>query len=195
MAVKSSTKKRLIELGIAEDHAIALATDANLDAIRRMTRDEVAKRTDLVDDQTELDRVMAIIEEQSNSRRRSSNSSVTLTRAAALLEDIPEGNDRFNVLNHILVPHHELVALDKESEELSPWSMLRVDQDGNERLAKELLPKILITDPAVQAIKEATELETDDLPAGWLANRILKIVRHSPSAGSSVAYRLIVESA
>ena len=69
------------------------------------------------------------------------------------------------------------------------------DQDGNERLAKELLPKILITDPAVQAIKEATELETDDLPAGWLANRILKIVRHSPSAGSSVAYRLIVESA
>ena len=65
MAVKSSTKKRLIELGIAEDRAIALATDANLDAIRRMTRDEVAKRTDLVDDQTELDRVMAIIEEQS----------------------------------------------------------------------------------------------------------------------------------
>ena len=166
-----------------------------MDAIRRMTRDEVAKRTDLVDDQTELDRVMAIIEEQSKSRRRSSSSSVTLTRAAALLEDIPEGNDRFNVLNHILVPHHELVEIEKETEELSPWNMMRTDQDGNERLAKELLPKILITDPAVQAIKEATELQTEDLPAGWLANRILKIVRHSPSAGSSVAYRLIVESA
>ena len=64
-----------------------------------------------------------------------------------------------------------------------------------ERLAKELLPKILITDPAVQAIKESTELEADDLPAGWLANRVLRIVRHSPSAGSSTAYRLIVESA
>ena len=127
MAVKSSTKKRLIELGIAEDHAIALATDADLDAIRRMTRDEVAKRTDLVDDQTELDRVMAIIEEQSKSRRRSSSSSVTLTRAAALLEDIPEGNDRFNVLNHILVPHHELVEIEKETEELSPWNMMRTD--------------------------------------------------------------------
>ncbi|GIR34338.1 MAG: hypothetical protein CM15mP48_0220 [Candidatus Poseidoniales archaeon] len=107
----------------------------------------------------------------------------------------PEGNDRFNVLNHILVPHHELVEIEKETEELSPWNMMRTDQDGNERLAKELLPKILITDPAVQAIKEATELQTEDLPAGWLANRILKIVRHSPSAGSSVAYRLIVESA
>ena len=195
MAVKSSTKKRLIELGIAENHAIALATDANLDAIRRMTRDEVAKRTELVDDETELDRVMGIIEEQSKSRRRSSSSSVTLTRAAALLEDIPEGNDRFNVLNHILVPHHELVEIDDEFEALAPWSMVRVDQEGKERLAKELLPKILITDPAVQAIKESTELEVDDLPAGWLANRVLRIVRHSPSAGSSTAYRLIVESA
>ena len=156
MAVKSSTKKRLIELGIAENHAIALATDANLDAIRRMTRDEVAKRTELVDDETELDRVMGIIEEQSKSRRRSSSSSVTLTRAAALLEDIPEGNDRFNVLNHILVPHHELVEIDDEFEALAPWSMVRVDQEGNERLAKELLPKILITDLSLIHISEPT---------------------------------------
>ena len=66
---------------------------------------------------------------------------------------------------------------------------------GEPEACQGTLPKILITDPAVQAIKEATELQTEDLPAGWLANRILKIVRHSPSAGSSVAYRLIVESA
>ena len=157
-----------------------------MDAIRRMTREEVAKRTDL-DDQTELDRVMAIIEEQSKSRRRSSSSSVTLTRAAALLEDIPEGNDRFNVLNHIW-SHTTSCRNRKGNRRTLPWNMMRTDQEGNQRLAKELLPKILITDPAVQAIKEATELQTEDLPAGWLANRILKIVRHSPSAGSSVAY-------
>ena len=34
MAVKSSTKKRLIELGVSEEHAHKLADDANLDAIK-----------------------------------------------------------------------------------------------------------------------------------------------------------------
>jgi DNA-directed RNA polymerase subunit H (RpoH/RPB5) len=37
------------------------------------------------------------------------------------------------------------------------------------------------------------ELENDELPAGWLTNRIVKIERYSRSAGFSVAYRLIVE--
>ena len=82
--------------------------------------------------------------------------------------------------------------------------MLTTDEDtGETRLAKELLPKILITDPVVQVIKETTErahdaANADDeehipLPAGWLADRVLKVVRPSPSAGVSVAYRLIVE--
>ena len=31
------------------------------------------------------------------------------------------------------------------------------------------------------------------LPAGWLADRVLKVTRKSPSAGVSIAYRLIVE--
>jgi len=47
----------------------------------------------------------------------------------------------------------------------------------------------------VQAIKEAVEVGDDELPAGWLANRILRVIRYSRSAGSSTAYRLIVESA
>ena len=34
MAVKSSTKKRLIELGVSEEHAHKLADDANMDAIK-----------------------------------------------------------------------------------------------------------------------------------------------------------------
>ena len=44
-------------------------------------------------------------------------------------------------------------------------------------------------------IKESVELENDDLPAGWLTNRVVRIVRYSRSAGSSTAFRLIVESA
>ena len=47
MAVKSSTKKRLIELGVSEEHAHKLADDANMDAIKRMTVEEVAKKVGL----------------------------------------------------------------------------------------------------------------------------------------------------
>ena len=68
------------------------------------------------------------------------------------------------------------------------------DRFGTDRLAKELLPKILITDPAIQAIKEMEEIDNEELPAGWLTNRVVKIERYSRSAGSSTAYRLIVES-
>ena len=35
--------------------------------------------------------------------------------------------------------------------------------------------------------------EHTPLPAGWLADRVLKVTRKSPSAGVSIAYRLIVE--
>ena len=78
-----------------------------------------------------------------------------------------------------------------------------MDEDGNPRLAKELLPKVLISDPVVQAIKEAAEIVDNaalaanpdhrPLAAGWIADRVLKVVRQSKSAGSAVAYRLIVE--
>ena len=71
------------------------------------------------------------------------------------------------------------------------------------RLAKELLPKILISDPVVQVIKETHEKMVEakagdsenyvPLPAGWISDRVLKVTRKSPSAGKSVAYRLIVE--
>ena len=110
-------------------------------------------------------------------------------------EDIPQGEDRFNVLNHILVPHHELVPIEDEEKVLSPWNLMEKDFEGNNRLAKELLPKILITDPAVQAIKETTEAEDDTLLAGWLTNRVMKVERYSRSAGTSIAYRLVVERA
>ena len=89
-------------------------------------------------------------------------------------------------------------------EELAPWNMVQPDPEtGEDRLAKELLPKILITDPVVQVIKELAEAEDSaahmanpdhrPLAAGWIADRVLKVERQSPSAGRTVAYRLIVE--
>jgi len=195
MAVKSSTKKRLMELGISEKHAHRLADDANMDAIKRMTVDQVAKKLELETGDADLENVMAVIREQMASRKRSRSGRITISRKALLDMDIPTGDDRFNVLNHILVPHHELLSVEEEEQALAPWCLLEEQSDGGTRLARELLPKILITDPAVQAIKEAVEIEDAELPAGWLANRIVRIVRHSRSAGSSTAYRLIVETA
>ena len=195
MAVKSSTKKRLMELGISETHAHRLADDANMDAIKRMTVEQVAKKLELEMESQDLENVKAVIREQINSRKRTRTGRITLSRKAILDADIPTGDDRFNVLNHILVPHHELLPIEDEEPSLAPWDMMVNNSDGTKRLAKELLPKILITDPAIQAIKESVELENDDLPAGWLTNRVVRIVRYSRSAGSSTAFRLIVESA
>ena len=194
MAVKSSTKKRLMELGSSEQHALRLADDANMDTIKRMTVDQGAKKLELETGDTDLENVMAVIREQMASRKRSRTGRITISRKALLDADIPQGTDRFNVLNHILVPHHELVPPEEEEQTLAPWGVLQNQPDGSIRLARELLPKILITDPAVQAIKEAVETEDDELPAGWLTNRIIRVVRHSRSAGSSTAYRLIVET-
>ena len=195
MAVKSATKKRLMELGISETHAHRLADDANMDAIKRMTVEQVAKKLELDMESQDLENVMAVIREQINSRKRSRTGRITLSRKAILDSDIPTGDDRFNVLNHILVPHHEIVPVEEEEASLAPWDMMVNNADGSKRLAKELLPKILITDPAIQAIKESVETEDDELPAGWLTNRVVRIVRYSRSAGSSTAFRLIVESA
>jgi DNA-directed RNA polymerase subunit H (RpoH/RPB5) len=195
VAVKSSTKKRLIELGVATDHAHKLADDANMDAIKRMTVDQVAKKVGLSSTDAILENIMSIIREHNTSRRRSRSGRITISRKALELEDIPQGDDRFNVLNHFLVPHHELLEIEHEVEQLSPWLQETPDVNGEMRIAKELLPKILITDPAIQAIKEKVEADLDDLPAGWLSNRIVKVVRYSRSAGSSIAFRLIVETA
>ena len=195
MAVKSSTKKRLIELGVATDHAHKLADDANMDAIKRMTVDQVAKKVGLSSTDAILENIMSIIREHNTSRRRSRSGRITISRKRMELEDIPQGDDRFNVLNHFLVPHHELLEIEHEVEQLSPWLQETPDVNGEMRIAKELLPKILITDPAIQAIKEKIEADFDDLPAGWLSNRIVKVVRYSRSAGSSIAFRLIVETA
>ena len=111
------------------------------------------------------------------------------------------------------MPHQELVGaanisaeeqFEVESIELAPWNIVEMDEETEKpRLAKELLPKVLISDPVVQAIKEtaekadmadlAADADHTPLPAGWIADRIIKVIRRSPSAGKSIAYRLIVE--
>lgn len=62
MVAGGATEKHLIALGIEEDFANLLAKDVDLDAIRKMTREEIAKRTELVGDDIELDRVLGLIE-------------------------------------------------------------------------------------------------------------------------------------
>jgi DNA-directed RNA polymerase subunit H (RpoH/RPB5) len=157
---------------------------------------------------------MSIIAEQ-GSRRRAAKKSKKITIRSKAIDDFdrPEITLRFNALNHELVPHQELVGganiseeeqYEVESKALAPWNMVQPDEEtGEDRLAKEWLPKILITDPVVQVIKELSEAEDNarlaadpehkPLAAGWIADRVLKVVRQSPSAGRSVAYRLIVE--
>ena len=193
MAIKSSTKRRLIDLGVETEIASKLADDANMDMIKMMSAKEISAKSELKEGSDAFERLMGIIREQSASKRRSRSKRVTLPTKVADDDDIPMGETRFNVLNHELVPHHELIPEDEEMEALSPWDLIQTDADGVERLAKELLPKILITDPAVQVLKETHEQQDAELRAGWLANRVVRIIRRSPSAGKHLAYRLVVE--
>jgi len=203
-----------MELGVSDEYAHKLATDRNMTDIKNMSHDEVASTLGISKDAEEFINTMNIIAEQ-GSRRRAAKKSTKITIRAKAIDDLdrPEITSRFNALNHELVPHQELVGdanispeaqLAIEMEELAPWQMMQLDPEtGEERLAKELLPKILITDPVVQVIKETEEAKDaaasladpdyKPLAAGWIADRVLKVVRQSPSAGRTVAYRLIVE--
>ena len=203
-----------MELGVSEEFAPKLATDRNMTDIKAMSSDEIASTLGESKDSEQFVSTMAIIAEQ-GSRRRAAKKSKKITIRSKAIDDFdrPEITLRFNALNHELVPHQELVGaaniseeeqFEVESKELAPWQMVQPDEEtGEDRLAKELLPKILITDPVVQVIKEteesadnarlAADPEHKPLAAGWIADRVLKVVRRSPSAGRSVAYRLIVE--
>ena len=204
MVVKSATKKRLMEMGIAEEYAHKLATDRNMNDIKSMTADEIASTLGVSkDDQTFTDAMNALAE-LGNRRQKKRGKKITISKTAiAEVEDNDLAGEKFNVLNHVIVPHQELIAIEDEESELEPWGLLQKDHEtGEMRLAKELLPKILISDPVIQVIKETHEkkmeanADSEDyvpLPAGWISDRVLKVIRKSPSAGKSVAYRLIVE--
>lgn len=77
---------------------------------------------------------------------------------------------RFNVLNHDLVPMHELLSDDEVADMLAHFNIV-----------KEQLPKIKASDAAVRVV--------DAKPGN-----VVRITRRSPTAGKSIAYRLVVEA-
>ncbi len=74
-----------------------------------------------------------------------------------------------DILKHKLVPHHEILKEEEVEKLLKTYG-----------IKKEQLPKILIDDPVVKAINAK---EGD----------VIKIVRKSPTAGVSVAYRVVTK--
>ncbi len=77
---------------------------------------------------------------------------------------------RFNVLNHEIVPQHEVLT---EGE--LPALLAKYD------IVKEQLPKVKVTDPAIKVISAKV-------------GDVVKIIRPSPTAGRFTAYRLVVEA-
>ena len=77
--------------------------------------------------------------------------------------------EEFNILNHELVPEHIILKENEIKEVLEKF-----------KIVPQNLPKILLSDPAVKAINAK---EGD----------ILKIVRMSKTAGTSVYFRIVVK--
>ena len=75
----------------------------------------------------------------------------------------------FNVLTHELVPKHVIIKDDELKEVLEKFN-----------ITKEQLPKIGEKDPTMKAI-------------GAEEGDVVKIIRDSPTAGTSLYYRLVVK--
>ena len=79
-----------------------------------------------------------------------------------------------DIRSHILVPEHILLS-EEEREQVLDTYQIQIDN----------LPKILITDPAIQ------ELGTGD--HSIQPGDVVKILRRSPTAGTAIAYRVVVQ--
>ena len=77
--------------------------------------------------------------------------------------------EEFNILNHEFVPEHIIINQEERKELLEKYN-----------IKPENLPKILINDPVVKALK-AKE------------GNILKIIRKSVTAGNSLYYRIVAK--
>jgi DNA-directed RNA polymerase subunit H len=80
-----------------------------------------------------------------------------------------ESKVEFNVLNHELVPIHELLTDDEVRELYSLYNIL-----------PEQLPKILASDPAARAV-------------GGKNGNVVRIRRKSKTAGEATAYRYVID--
>ena len=86
-----------------------------------------------------------------------------------MAEETTTTKAEFNVLNHDLVPVHELLS-DEESRLLLETLNINPMQ----------LPKILASDPAAMAVNAR-------------ANQVVRVRRKSRTAGEAIAYRLVIE--
>lgn len=84
-------------------------------------------------------------------------------------EPVIEERTVFNVLNHNMVPHHEVVP---EEERAAVFARFGAKEDQ--------FPKILASDPGARACSARP-------------GDVIRVVRDSPTAGEAVAYRLCVE--
>ncbi len=76
-----------------------------------------------------------------------------------------------SILDNILVPKHVILSEIEANEVLEKL-----------KVKPYQLPKILITDPAIKALNQKVKV-----------GDIVKIIRSSPTAGESVAYRAVIE--
>ena len=76
---------------------------------------------------------------------------------------------KFNVMANNIVPRHSLLTPEEVEGVLAVYG-----------IDKAKLPKILITDPCVRALK-------------GMSGDVVKIERKSPTAGTSIYYRLVIE--
>ncbi|MCL4340634.1 MAG: DNA-directed RNA polymerase subunit H [Candidatus Thermoplasmatota archaeon] len=79
---------------------------------------------------------------------------------------------RLNVLQHELVPEHHLIKKSEEDKVLKELG-----------IAKDLLPRISRSDPAIKALEE--------IHGPLEGGTVIKIVRKSPTLGYSEYYRVI----
>lgn len=81
---------------------------------------------------------------------------------------------KINVMEHELVPEHHLISEEEEKELLKSL--------GTE---KDSLPKIKRNDPVIKVLEK--------IYGPIKPGRIIKIIRKSPTAGKSIAYRVVTE--
>lgn len=75
---------------------------------------------------------------------------------------------KFSLLDHQLIPKHEIMSEDELKSVLKHYA-----------IEKEQLPKIKVVDPVIQEI-------------GVQAGEVVKITRNSQTAGEAFYYRLVI---
>ena len=74
-----------------------------------------------------------------------------------------------SIMNHFLVPIHEIIPEEKELEIINKF--------GGK---KEKFPNILLSDPVIEEL-------------GAQKGNLIKITRESPTAGKSIYYRVVIK--